>query len=162
MGFSRQEYWSDLPCSSPETLPTQRLIPGLLHCRQILYHLSYREVLMLYSRTFLFIHPIYKNLHLLILNAQSLPLLLPTSLDKHKSGVCLFCRCVDLCHILESTYKWCIIFAFLQVQCYKLNNIVGQRANVGKLFGGMEKTPHKHIEAGCRISKVILCCFTVV
>ena len=77
-----------LACSSPEDLPTQRLIPGLLHCRQILYHLSYREVLMLYSRTFLFVHPIYKNLHLLILNAQSFPLLLSTSLDKHKSGVC--------------------------------------------------------------------------
>ena len=36
-GFSRQEYWSGLPCPSPGDLPK----PGLLHCRQILYHLNY-------------------------------------------------------------------------------------------------------------------------
>ena len=30
MGFSRQEYWSGSN-------------PGLLHCKQIFYHLSYRE-----------------------------------------------------------------------------------------------------------------------
>ena len=45
MEFSRQEYWSGLPCPSPGDLPTQGLNTGLLHCRQILYHLSYREVL---------------------------------------------------------------------------------------------------------------------
>ena len=37
MEFSRQEYWSGLPCPSPGDLPN----PGLLQCRQILYHLSY-------------------------------------------------------------------------------------------------------------------------
>ena len=36
MGFSRQEYWSGLPCPSPKDLPD----PGLLHCRQILYQLE--------------------------------------------------------------------------------------------------------------------------
>ena len=40
MGFSRQEYWSRLPCSSPGYLLTQGLNLGLLHCRQILYHPS--------------------------------------------------------------------------------------------------------------------------
>ena len=30
MGFSRQEYWSGLPCPSPGILPTQGLIPCLL------------------------------------------------------------------------------------------------------------------------------------
>ena len=41
MGFSRQEYWSGLPfpCSRGLNL-------GLLHHRQILYHLSYREALL--------------------------------------------------------------------------------------------------------------------
>ena len=39
MGFSRQEYWSGLPFPSPGGLSN----PGLLHCRQILYQLSYRE-----------------------------------------------------------------------------------------------------------------------
>ena len=45
MGFPRQEYWSGLPFPSPGDLPgifpTQELNPGLLHCRWILYHLSY-------------------------------------------------------------------------------------------------------------------------
>ena len=36
-GFSRQEYWSRLPCPSPGDLPN----PDLLHFRQILYHLSH-------------------------------------------------------------------------------------------------------------------------
>ena len=42
MEFSRQEYWSGLPCPSPGIFLTHRLNPGLLHCRQILYHLSYQ------------------------------------------------------------------------------------------------------------------------
>ena len=42
MGFSHgQEYWSGLPFPSPGIFPTQGLNPGLLHCRQILYRLSY-------------------------------------------------------------------------------------------------------------------------
>ena len=40
--FSRQEYWSGLPFPSPGDLLTQVLNPGLLHCRQILYHLSHQ------------------------------------------------------------------------------------------------------------------------
>ena len=40
MEFSRQEYWSGLPCSPPGIFPTQELNPGLLHCRQLLYQLS--------------------------------------------------------------------------------------------------------------------------
>ena len=39
MKFSRQEYWSGLPFSSPRDIPKQGLNPGLLHHRQILYHL---------------------------------------------------------------------------------------------------------------------------
>ena len=71
MGFSRQEYWSGLPFPSPEDLPDPGIEPrspalkadtlppeppgkssrdlpdpgiepGLLHCRQILYQLSYQ------------------------------------------------------------------------------------------------------------------------
>ena len=43
-GFSRQEDCSELPGSSPEDLPTQGSNLGLLrllHCRQILYPLSF-------------------------------------------------------------------------------------------------------------------------
>ena len=39
MGFSRQEYWSGLPCSPPGDLPN----PGLPHCRQILYHWATKQ-----------------------------------------------------------------------------------------------------------------------
>ena len=45
VGFSKQQYWSGLPFPSPEDLPTQGLNPSLLHYKQILYHLSYREVI---------------------------------------------------------------------------------------------------------------------
>ena len=41
MEFSRQEYWSGLPCPSPGIFLTQGSNPGLLLCRQILYYLSY-------------------------------------------------------------------------------------------------------------------------
>ena len=43
MGFSRQEYWSGLPCPSPGIFLTHGLNLGLLHCRQILYHWATRE-----------------------------------------------------------------------------------------------------------------------
>jgi len=60
MGFSRQEYWSGVPLPSPPWKHTEKEVlghsmiallqriyliqgsnPGLLHCRQILYQLSY-------------------------------------------------------------------------------------------------------------------------
>ena len=41
--FSRQVYWSGLPCPPPGDLPwVQGLNPGFLHCRQILYRLSHQ------------------------------------------------------------------------------------------------------------------------
>ena len=39
MGFSRHEYWSGLPFPSPGDLPN----PGLPHCRQMLYSVSYQR-----------------------------------------------------------------------------------------------------------------------
>ena len=41
-GFSRQEYWSGLPCPPPGDLPNPGSNPGLPHCRQILYCLSHQ------------------------------------------------------------------------------------------------------------------------
>ena len=43
VGFSRQEYWSGLPCHAllQGIFPVQGSNPGLLHYRQILYHLSH-------------------------------------------------------------------------------------------------------------------------
>ena len=43
MGFSRQEYWSELPFPSPGDLPNPGIKPGLLHCRQMIYQLSYER-----------------------------------------------------------------------------------------------------------------------
>ena len=43
IGFPRQEYWTGLPFFSQGIFPTQGLNPGLLRCRQILYHLSYQR-----------------------------------------------------------------------------------------------------------------------
>ena len=40
MEFSRQEYWSESPFPSPGIFPTQGSNRRLLHCRQIIYHLS--------------------------------------------------------------------------------------------------------------------------
>ena len=45
MGFSSKEYWNGLPFPFPEGLPDPGIKPGLLHCRQILSRLSYREIL---------------------------------------------------------------------------------------------------------------------
>ena len=41
MEFSRQEYWSGLPCPSPGIFLIQGSNPGLPLCRQIFYYLSY-------------------------------------------------------------------------------------------------------------------------
>ena len=43
IGFPRQKYWSGLPFFSQGIFPTQGLNPGLLRCRQILYHPSYQR-----------------------------------------------------------------------------------------------------------------------
>ena len=48
MGFSRQEYWSELPCLPPGDLPDLGLKPASLHCRWILYHPATREALREY------------------------------------------------------------------------------------------------------------------
>ena len=39
--WARQDYWSGLLFPSPGDLPNAGIKPGLLHCRQILYQLSY-------------------------------------------------------------------------------------------------------------------------
>ena len=41
-GFSRQEYWSGLPCLLQGIFPIQGSNPGLPHCGQILYWLSHQ------------------------------------------------------------------------------------------------------------------------
>ena len=43
MEFSRQEYWSGLPCPPPWDIPNPGREPRSTACRQILYHLSHQE-----------------------------------------------------------------------------------------------------------------------
>ena len=42
MEFFSQEYWNGLPLPPIRDLPNPGLNLGLLHCRQVLYHLSYQ------------------------------------------------------------------------------------------------------------------------
>ena len=43
-GFSRQEYWNGLPSPIPRDLSNPGLNPAFLHCRQILYQVSYCDI----------------------------------------------------------------------------------------------------------------------
>ena len=43
MGFSKQEYWSGLSFPSPGDLAHPGIEPSFLHCRQLLYRLSYKR-----------------------------------------------------------------------------------------------------------------------
>ena len=52
MEFSRQEHWWGLAFPSPEDLPCPGIEPVLLYCRQILYRVSYTEVLLYVSVQF--------------------------------------------------------------------------------------------------------------
>ena len=54
MEFSRQEYWSGLPFPSPGDFPGPEIEPGLLYCRQTLYHLSHQgsPCLVFYTKFF--------------------------------------------------------------------------------------------------------------
>ena len=70
MGFSRQEYWSGLPFPSPGELP------GLPHCRQMLYRLSHKEgVNMINARGALLLHqvPLSYSIHINLINPPSNP-----------------------------------------------------------------------------------------
>ena len=71
---------------------------------------------VLHSRTLLFIHSIYKSLHLLIPASQSFPpLLLPlfSTTSLFSVSLSLLCRYVYLCSILDFTYMWYhIVFVF--------------------------------------------------
>ena len=102
MEFSRQECWSELPFPSPGIFPTQGLNPSLLHCWQILYHLSHQGS---YTVGLLFIHPIYNisNLHLLIPNPNLSPTPYPNpgnhSVFCISVSVFLFHGCANLCPI---------------------------------------------------------------
>ena len=57
MGFSRQEYWSGLPCPPPGDLPNpgiEPVSPMSPACRQILYHWATREALNSLTDAFFF------------------------------------------------------------------------------------------------------------
>ena len=57
MGFSKLECWSGLPFPSPGDLPDPGSNPGLLHCRQILYHLSHQRSLNKWACAYIWVCP---------------------------------------------------------------------------------------------------------
>ena len=63
MGFSRQVYWSGLPCPPPGDLPNTGIEPrSLPHCRWILYRLSHQGSCIIFgevSTLILFFFNIY-------------------------------------------------------------------------------------------------------
>ena len=65
MGFSRQEYWSELPCSSLGDFPDQGMSPGflcLLHCRVSSLPLALlRSPQKIYNRLLLLVFHLFKE-----------------------------------------------------------------------------------------------------
>ena len=57
-GFSKQEYWSGLPCPPQGIFPAQGLNPGLPHCRQSLYNLSHQGSKIQFSNSSSLFHDI--------------------------------------------------------------------------------------------------------
>ena len=53
MAFSRQEYWSGLPFSSPGIFLAQGPYLGLLNCRQMLYHWSHQGLHLILQLLFI-------------------------------------------------------------------------------------------------------------
>ena len=61
VGFSRHECWSGLPFPSPGSFPTQGLNPGLLHCRQTFYCLSYQGSPCAGYVAYIVVNPFYNS-----------------------------------------------------------------------------------------------------
>ena len=83
------------------------------------------ELLVLYSRTLLFIHPRYSSLHLLIPSSQPFP---PPPSPTWQLQVCSLCLWmfhgyVHLYHILNSTCKWYyMVFVFFCLTYFTRHN----------------------------------------
>ena len=73
IAFSRQEYWSGLSFPSPGIFLIQGLNSGLLHCRVILYQLSYQGSSALYSWFSLVICFIHNSIYVSIPISQFFP-----------------------------------------------------------------------------------------
>ena len=73
MGFSRQEYWSGVPLSSPrEVLQTTFKLKAVLHCSSYTYmniNIQYSIVYILYI-VFKFYQPVIQYIHYFIYNVN--------------------------------------------------------------------------------------------
>ena len=97
--------------------PTQESNWGLLHCRQILHQLSYQGILVLYSRTLLFI----LSIKACICQTQPPTPSLPQPPPLWHPEVCSLCHdsvsvsLIHLCQILDSVCVfiiWFLSFSF--------------------------------------------------
>ena len=109
MEFSRQEYWSGLP------FPTQGLDPGLLHCRQILYHLSHQWHLILSSQLF-------KNCfgNFLYLNCPQAPIPIDLNLSFFLNK-----KSRSLCYTLANQQYFKMIYREIKRKLHFLNSMTG-------------------------------------
>ena len=71
MGFPQQEYWNGLPLPSPRDFPDQKSNPGLLHCRLILYWLSYEFSNKGFLDCLTFLSAIFDTLHFSIFSQKN-------------------------------------------------------------------------------------------
>ena len=143
MEFSRQHYWSGLLFPPPGDLTDQESDSGLLHCRQILYHLSHQGSPVFQSDdNILYSHQKWQCLLFLILTSIwcwqcskfdlfNKYVVLSHCFNFQFSGdiflyifltsICLLCWCVSLGHlpIFQSGFKFSYCWT-LQVFLYIL------------------------------------------
>ena len=81
--------------------PTQGLNPGLLHCRQILYRLSYQGSPLYYTVSSYQL----SVLHIVVDTCQpSLPIHLTLSFPPWHSYICSLCLCLHFCFVNKFIY----------------------------------------------------------
>ena len=70
MEFSRQEYWSGYYSLLQAIFMTHGSKPGLLHCRQMLYHLSHQRSPYIYIYIYTHTHRDYVNIYKMVLTLK--------------------------------------------------------------------------------------------
>ena len=70
MEFSRQEYWSGYYSLLQAIFMTHRSKPGLLHCRQMLYHLSHQRSPYIYIYIYTHGEREYVNIYKMVLTLK--------------------------------------------------------------------------------------------
>ena len=139
-GFSREEYWSALPLLLPGIFLTQGLNPHVLHCGQILYHLSHQQRPRYWSGL---LYPFSKGssqprnpLGFPVLQADSLPVELP---GKLKFGIYVY-KSIKSKHEVKNTIPFFffhpilslfhfLVYGLCEYVCFRSDLIWGKIQN---------------------------------